>query len=574
MTADHFSKRLSHGVYHSHSRSRNLLSLPLYPSDLVLPQRRQKSHSSLACPISRSFRSAALLLLTAFAFFVFDVVQTPKTVSSWNTFVPNPSSHPHPTHSLDQQPSDAADVQPHLLSESEKQMVVPQPTAAPSPSEQQNQLSPPIHLSPQTEAPDESTSNSQSLLSSEESNKETAQNQKAQNTKTQNLDPDVQQQLTNSLPTETSSPQNAATDEENGHTQTSTPDTNQSEHTSTSAKNTASQHEATAATTPQPNQRDPTDFSNFDSNTALNYFHLHKTGGVSFKERLFDFFNLENKVTSLGKRVNVLDTCHMSGPDRPALGIEAQWSCDWGSMEQLSEAERDQIDVILGHQYWEKGAEYWVPNRDLRYFTVMRHPLHRKISFFYHFFVRNAGKKEESVQFEELIRFIVGKDMPESTLIRDAGPNYYASRLCSDGFSGFENHMFRVDEEKSNDMVRKSIERLRRKFVFIGLQTQEKASLCMLRKSVAAFSEAHGIEELDGLELIDKARERMNSGSYSYTGKIVWEKMSEQERNEFKRVEKVDLAIYQESVKMFDEMVRKFGCRHLVRDNEEDSIGV
>ncbi|CAN8067358.1 unnamed protein product [Agarophyton chilense] len=322
------------------------------------------------------------------------------------------------------------------------------------------------------------------------------------------------------------------------------------------------------------NSRNPADFSTFDSTTALNYFHLHKTGGVSFKERLFDFFSLEDKTDSEGEGVNIMDTCHNSGPAHPDLGTEAEWSCDWATMEQLSESERNKIDLILGHQYWEKGAQYWVPKRDLRYFTVMRHPLHRKISFFYHFFVRNVGKKEESIELDELILFLLGKKMPVSPLIRDAGPNYYASRLCSDGYSGYKRHTFVVPEDSAGEMVFKSIQRLRQNFVFIGLQAQEKASLCMLKKSVAAFSKAQGVQNLNGLDIIDKPRERMNTGSYPLSAKIVWEKMSEQQQNEFREVEKVDLAIYKESVKMFHEMVKKFECGHLVVDDDGDSIAM
>lgn len=319
--------------------------------------------------------------------------------------------------------------------------------------------------------------------------------------------------------------------------------------------------------------RDPADFSTFTENTALNYFHLHKTGGVSFKERLFDFFILYEKLNRKGLRAKVVDTCHMSGPVRPALGIEAQWSCDWGEIETMPEEERNKIDVVLGHQYWERGAGYWVPNRDLRYFTVMRHPLHRKVSFFYHFFVRNAGRSEESVTENELIQFVLGNDMPSSPLVRDAGPSYYASRLWSDGLLGYGDYNnFIVPDEKAGAIVFNSIRRLRRNFVFIGLQTQEKASLCMLQKTVEAFAKAHGFNNLSGLDEISKHRERLNTGSYPLSAKILWNKMTKKQKDEFKRVERVDLAIYRESVKMFREMVKKFYCEEFVVDTEEDTI--
>lgn len=321
--------------------------------------------------------------------------------------------------------------------------------------------------------------------------------------------------------------------------------------------------------------REPADFRTFTENTSLNYFHLHKTGGVSFKERLFDFFMLYEKLNRSGRRAKVVDTCHMSGSARPALGIEAKWSCDWGEIETMPEEERNKIDVVLGHQYWERGAGYWIPNRDLRHFTVMRHPLHRKVSFFYHFFVRNTGRSEESVSENELIQFVLGKEMSSSPLTRDAGPGYYASRLWSDGVRGYgEKNNFIIPQDKAGAMVFNSIRRLRRNFVFIGLQTQERASLCMLQKTVEAFSKAHGFNNFFGLEDISKQRERLNTGSYPLSGTILWSKMTEDQKNEFKRVERVDLAIYKESVKMFREMVKKFDCLEFVVDSEEDEIAM
>ena len=316
--------------------------------------------------------------------------------------------------------------------------------------------------------------------------------------------------------------------------------------------------------------RDPADFGSFTLNTSLNYFHLHKTGGVSFKERLFDFFIVYGRLKGNGRPTRIIDTCHMSGAARPALGSEAKWSCDWGEIQEMAKEERNKIDVVVGHQYWERGAGYWIPNRDVRHFTVMRHPLHRKVSFFYHFFVRNAGRSEDSVTEKELIQFILGKDMPDSELIRDAGPGYYASRLWSDGLTGYGyDNIFKIPAEEAGTMVQNSVRRLRRNFVFIGLQTQEPASLCMLQKTVAAFTIAHGFINVGGLEDISKQRERLNTGSYPFSGKILWNRMSEDQKNEFRRIERVDLAIYKESVKMFHEMARKFQCSDLITDSKD-----
>lgn len=319
----------------------------------------------------------------------------------------------------------------------------------------------------------------------------------------------------------------------------------------------------------------PPQLEPFTSQTALNYFHLHKTGGVSVKERLFDFFFQKGKRNAHGEKARILDTCHMSSPARTELGTEAAWSCDWAVLQNMSETDRNRIDVIVGHQYWERGASYWLPNRDMRYFTVMRHPLHRKISFFYHFFVRNVGREEHHVTTQELISFVLGRVMPDSPLIRDAGPGYYASRLWSDGVSGYSRrNMFEIAEEKVDQLVNSSIDRLRHNFVFIGLQTQERASLCMLKEVVHDFAKAHGFANMSGLQTLATPRERLNTGSYGLTGAILWQRMTPAEREEFKRVERVDLAIYRESVKMFGEMVRRFGCDRFVERRDEDDIAL
>lgn len=320
---------------------------------------------------------------------------------------------------------------------------------------------------------------------------------------------------------------------------------------------------------------DPTDLSTFTRNTALNYFHLHKTGGVSFKERLFQFFYAKGRLKQNGERVLMVDTCYLSQTRRPEMGLEAEWSCDWAKFEEMSVEERQKIDVVLGHQYWEHGARFWIPNRDMRYFTVMRHPLHRKISFFYHFFVRNTGRSENTVAADEVIAFVLGRSLPKSTLVRDAGPGYYASRLCSDGWSGFgEQHSFESANIDADKLVVQSIKRLRRNFLFVGLQSQERASLCMLRKTVLEFSRAHNIEYLDGLDDIAIPKERMNTGGYALTASKLWNQMSDSERNTFKYIERVDLEIYRECQKMFNEVVRKFGCEDLIEEHDEDFIAL
>lgn len=315
----------------------------------------------------------------------------------------------------------------------------------------------------------------------------------------------------------------------------------------------------------------------FTARTTLNYFHLHKTGGVSYKGRVFDFFSTKSRVDTSGKPAFVMDTCHMTGPDRPELGSEASWSCDWKMFEAIPERNRRDVDIIVGHQYWEHGAMHFVPNRDMRYFTVLRHPFDRKMSFFYHFFVRNAGRTEASVVEEELIRFMLGEEMPRSPLVRDAGPDYYASRLWSDGMKGFHAHRFNIEDIESKDAeqtILDSITRLKRNFVFIGLQRQEKASLCMLRRTVEEFCAAHGITNMTNVGSLDAPRARLNTGSYPMSSRELWMQMTDEQKKEFKRVERVDLGIYRASLDMFRRMAKQFKCDHLVDHNVDETLAL
>lgn len=144
------------------------------------------------------------------------------------------------------------------------------------------------------------------------------------------------------------------------------------------------------------NQSDPTEIGTFTNNTCLNYFHLHKTGGMAIKGRLFEYFSSLNRKTQNGRPVVVFDTCHKKsrGEKNDRLGTESEWSCNLKELESVSDEERSRIYVAIGHQYWETGEKYF-NDRDMRYFAVLRHPLHRKISFYYHFLIRNLGVENE-----------------------------------------------------------------------------------------------------------------------------------------------------------------------------------
>lgn len=299
----------------------------------------------------------------------------------------------------------------------------------------------------------------------------------------------------------------------------------------------------------------------FSRRTKLNFMHFHKTGGVSFKIALFSFFMRKRKDD--GQRVRVRDACY-----KVEKNGKVNWRCDWMPLWKMSAAERAKIDVFFGHQYREHGVEHFLKGQDVRTFTVMRHPFARKVSFFFHFFVRALGRKENKVPFSELRDFLLYEKIPPHAEAGwDIGPNYMAGRMLSTDVSDFIGDRHRRHfEVRAEDVegVMAECKNIVDGYVFVGLQSESEASKCMLMKTVMAFNEAHGIDN-SNVEKLAEHIPHTNAGSYKMTSGKAWAKLTAQERKIFNHAERVDLAIYYEGEKQFKKQVRFFGCDHLVK---------
>lgn len=330
----------------------------------------------------------------------------------------------------------------------------------------------------------------------------------------------------------------------------------------------------TEATSPDTQNKAPLDlpkptqtlaqYLNFSENTRLNFMHFHKTGGVSYKIALYGFFG--NRKKADGTIVRVRDACY----EQEWKG-STRWQCNWEPVWKMAPAERAKIDVFFGHQYRWHGVDEFLKGRDVRTFAIMRHPFARKVSFFYHFLVRKRNRKEDEVPFSELRDFLLREKIPDDARAgHDKGPNYMAGRLLSTSDSDFvgDRHRrhYEVPPEKEEQVVRESKEIIR-SYVFIGLQAETDASVCMLKKTVEAFSEVHGIVNPD-MEKIARDVPRNNAGSYKMTAEMAWEKLTPDEQKAFIEEERVDLAIYEEGLKMFRKHVKRFKCEHLVKSTQ------
>lgn len=312
---------------------------------------------------------------------------------------------------------------------------------------------------------------------------------------------------------------------------------------------------------------------NFSPKTAVNFMHFHKTGGVSFKTSLHIFF--KNKTKANGNPVIVRDSCYSrkdvsKDPNTPTF---LQWRCDWAPIHEMNEADRNNHDFIFGHQFWKNGADDLLNKRDLRTFTILRHPFDRKVSFYFHFFIRELNRKEADVTFAEIRDFLLyDKLLPtiKADLGRDLGPNYMAGRLLSngvDGYVGDKSHpVFNIKPEEEDAVVEKALNRIR-DYVFVGLQEESSASKCMLRKVVELFNEVNGVNN-SGAERIDEGAAVLNRGSYSLSAKVIWQKLTAEEQDVFSKKERVDIKIYQEGERLFRKHVRMFECAHRIVEDK------
>lgn len=124
-------------------------------------------------------------------------------------------------------------------------------------------------------------------------------------------------------------------------------------------------------------------------------------------------------------------------------------------------------------------------------------------------------------------------------------------------------------------IVRRSARRLRNRFVFVGLQAQEKASLCMLRRVVQTFPAAHGLPDTTvGLDAVAQQKERLNSGSYELDAAALWQAMTPAERTEYKAVDHVDPQTYKHATALFRETTIKFGCQKYIETTRDDDIAL
>lgn len=317
---------------------------------------------------------------------------------------------------------------------------------------------------------------------------------------------------------------------------------------------------------------------NFTSNTVLNFMHFSKTGGTSVANYLVN--NLDNCRKEDGSSIRGFNACYprkslpYSGLSRVTrnhrnrrMAEFDKWRCDWDILQAMGSEDSSSIDYIYGHQYFLNGAQDILPDKDVRTFAVIRHPLARKISFFYHFLIREQDRKEQDVTFEELRDFLIYDKLVQEkrafTVRHDIGPNYMTGRLLSDGTVGFTGELFHKYFKAQPGSSSKEALNILKSFVFVGLQTENQATLCMFKKTLRIFKEAHNVGDLEENEQDSDKNDNMrelNSGSYALSEETVRAKLSDEELAIFERKEQEDITLYEQGVQLFWRQVKEFDC--------------
>lgn len=324
-------------------------------------------------------------------------------------------------------------------------------------------------------------------------------------------------------------------------------------------------------------------YFNLSEDTTLNFFHFHKTGGTAIKFALFAAY-LRLTKSKTGQLVKVRGSCYERSSSEFGEGEgkgRSAFVCDWNPVAAMTETQRCEIDLSIGHQFMKDGIIKLLPKRTVKSFTVLRHPVDRKISAYYHFMVRQQKKNESQVKMNDIRDFLIFEKGDKGNGVKcDVGPNYIAGRLLTNGFSKYYGRTrdestqkrlirhiwFDVPKENRNDIIEKGMAVIK-KFLVVGMQHEQPATKCMIGKLLRAFDGALGIEG-DGAGRFEEALSTWNAGQYSLKGRDVWNSLSQSDRELVKQREYIDLKLFESGLKLFHQQAVSLGCDHLLTGDD------
>lgn len=314
--------------------------------------------------------------------------------------------------------------------------------------------------------------------------------------------------------------------------------------------------------------------------------HLHKTGGSSIIRAIHSSYREcsvpETPRTNLGvgpkrRQLRVKGSCHQR-QESQICDKCSRYTCSWAHLQFEGLEERNTIDIAVGHQFLhgKESIQYLLPAREVKTFTILRHPLHRKLSAFFHFFVRRENRSEQDVNLDDITNFLLeerGRKNGDGRKV-DIGPNYYAGRLLSEGYHKYFYNLSTDPQHYYFQVSPESVENARiemDKFLFVGIQELPGTTLCILRQMLQSFERRLDISDMVSmdippseqvLQLMQGRRENIGTYHQTYSPSSIWETLSREQRAQFARHEETDLGIYRHGLDKFIQQAHFLGCAY------------
>ena len=268
------------------------------------------------------------------------------------------------------------------------------------------------------------------------------------------------------------------------------------------------------------------------------FLHLHKTAGNTLKRSLFSF--------SKRNHLSYYHTCTQN--PTPICSLQPLASLSYSQRQQLS------IDIISGHQYF--GVHTLFPKRDTRYFTFIRHPLHRKIAHFHQF--------ESDQSLHHLYDYLVTTNR-----------NYMTKRLSPASYTGPISASLRETFIDSDNFAKRAAlsaaqSNLVGHFFFIGLQERFAESVCILVNILDRSCGRNGRLAKQWSLDVDKVQ-RMSDNRRGLTDHIA-QTLPKDIRKATLEAEATDLQLYRFAVTLFEKKLRMYPqCEGIGNNNGMNS---
>lgn len=280
------------------------------------------------------------------------------------------------------------------------------------------------------------------------------------------------------------------------------------------------------------------------------FLHLHKTAGNNLKVALFGFAKKNH--------LRLYHTCRPSTGDSLFLSwwfwrskrIRIDYDCNLAEFASFSYSQRNSYDLVVGHQY--AGIHTLMPERNVLYFTFVRHPLARKVSHFQHFEVepRVSWNDKHGSRARVLQAYLLYRNR-----------NYMLKRLdlmgaSSEVWTSLKSSAVDLFPPVRQVLLRQAEQIVEERFMFVGLQERYSESLCILGSMLNSAcysrneSDLSGVSALHGKKLNAAQIAKGHENYRGHTDRVIRD-LPADVRRATELVEGGDMAIYERTVKRF-----------------------